>query len=145
MISKKLTRSIAVGAAAVAVAVGGVAIGNAGSSNGGGTATAAQAPASTVTAPPSQPLTPGQPHAASTPSQSGQIPKGWTAGSGTVITGASADKAKAAAVDAGFKGKINRVLKLSDGSYAVHLIGTTGPHHVFVSTAFEVTGYATSG
>jgi hypothetical protein len=145
MFSRKLTRSIAAGAAAVAVAVGGVAIGNSSSSNGAGTATAAQTATPTQTAPPSQPLTPGQPHTPSQPTQSGQIPKGWTAGSGTVITGAAADKAKAAALAAGYNGTVNRVLQLSDGSYAVHFIGTTGPHHVFVSKDFKVTGYATSG
>ena len=146
MFSRKLSRSIAAGAAAVAIAVGGIAIGNSSSSNGAGTATAAQTTATGApTSPPSQPLTPGQPHAPSKPTQSGQIPKGWTAGSGTVITGAAANKAKAAALAAGYKGTVNRVLKLSDGSYAVHFIGTTGPHHVFVSTAFKITGYATSG
>jgi hypothetical protein len=145
MASRKLTRSIAAGAAAVAVAVGGVAIGNAISSNGAGTATAAQTAAPTQAAAPSQAITPGQPHAPSQPTQSGQIPQGWTAGSGTIITGAAADKAKAAALAAGYKGTVNRVLKLSDGSYAVHFIATSGPHHVFVSEHFKVTGSATSG
>jgi hypothetical protein len=139
MFSRKLTRFIAAGAAAVAVAVGGVAIGDASSGNGAGTAAAAQ------TAAPAQAITPGQPHAPSQPSQSGQIPQGWTAGSGTIVTGAAADKAKAAALAAGYKGTVNRVLKLGDGSYAVHFIGTSGPHHVFVSKDFKVTGSATSG
>jgi hypothetical protein len=145
MFSRKLTRSIAAGAAALAVAVGGVAIGNATSSNGAGTATAAQTAAPTQAAAPSEAITPGQPHAPSQPTQSGQIPQGWTAGSGTIVTGAAADKAKAAALAAGYNGTVNRVLQLSDGSYAVHFIGTTGPHHVFVSKDFKVTGYATSG
>ena len=35
---------------------------------------------------------------------------------------------------------VNRVLKLSDGSYAVHMIKIRWPHHVFVSKNFEVTG-----
>jgi hypothetical protein len=34
------------------------------------------------------------------------------------------------------------VLKLSDGSYAVHRIRTPAPHHVFVSKDFKVTGAA---
>jgi hypothetical protein len=35
------------------------------------------------------------------------------------------------------------VLKLSDGSYAVHLFAhPSGPHHVFVSKDFRVTGTA---
>jgi hypothetical protein len=145
MFSRKLTRSIAAGAAAVAVAVGGVAIGNSSSGHGAGSATAAQTAAPTQAAAPSQAITPGQPHAPSKPTRSGQIPKGWTAGSGTLVTGAAADKAKAAALAAGYKGTVNRVLKLSDGSYAVHFFATSGPHHVFVSKDFKVTGSATSG
>ena len=35
---------------------------------------------------------------------------------------------------------VNRVLKLSDGSYAVHMIKISWPHHVFVSKTFKVTG-----
>jgi hypothetical protein len=34
------------------------------------------------------------------------------------------------------------VLKLSDGSYAVHMFATSGPHHVFLSKDFKVTGAA---
>jgi hypothetical protein len=34
----------------------------------------------------------------------------------------------------------NHVLKLSDGSYAVHKIKISWPHHVFVSKNFKVTG-----
>jgi hypothetical protein len=37
-------------------------------------------------------------------------------------------------------GTVNRVLKLSDGSYAVHMIKISRPHHVFVSKNFKVTG-----
>jgi hypothetical protein len=122
MFSRKLTRFVAAGAAAVAVAIGGVAIGNSSSSNGAsGTATAAQAAA------------PGQ------APRSGQVPQNWRPGTGTIITGAAADKAKAAAL-AKYTGTVNRVLKLSDGSYAVHMFATSGPHHVFVSTDFKITG-----
>ena len=81
----------------------------------------------------------------SQPSQAqtvGQIPKDWRPGTGTIITGAAADKAKAAARTKYPAGTVNRVLTLSDGSYAVHLIGTSGPHHVFVSKDFKVTGAA---
>jgi hypothetical protein len=35
------------------------------------------------------------------------------------------------------------VLQLSDGTYAVHYFNTSGPHHVFVSKDFKVTGAAT--
>ena len=72
----------------------------------------------------------------------GQVPQSWRPGTGTKITGAAADKAKAAAVAKYPGGTVNRVLRLSDGSYAVHRIGTPAPHHVFVSRDFKVTGTA---
>jgi hypothetical protein len=50
-------------------------------------------------------------------------------------------KAKAAAL-AKYPGTVNRVPRLNDGSYAVHLLRTSGPHHVFVSKEFKVTGTA---
>jgi hypothetical protein len=37
-------------------------------------------------------------------------------------------------------GTVNRVVRLSDGQYNVHLIGVNWPHHVFVNQAFEVVG-----
>jgi hypothetical protein len=123
MLSPKLTRFVAAGAAAVAIASSGLAIANSSSSTGtSGTATAAQ-----VAAPAQAPA-------------SGQVPQNWRPGAGTLITGATADKAKAAALAAGYQGTVNRVLKLSDGSYAVHMFATSGPHHVFVSKDFKVTG-----
>ena len=124
MFSRKLTKSIAIGTAAIAVAIGAYAIVNPGSSNGAsGSANAA-------------------PFAPSGPNQRavGQIPQGWHSGSGTIITGAAANKAKAVALAAYPGGTVNRVLKLSDGSYAVHMIKVSWPHHVFLSTNFEVTG-----
>jgi hypothetical protein len=124
MFSTKLTTFLAAGAAVVAVAIGGFAIGNSRSDNGAsGTATAAQA-------------APGQ------APQSGQVPQNWRPGTGTIITGAAADKAKAVAIAKYPGGTVNRVLKLSDGSYAVHRIRTPAPHHVFVSKDFKVTGAA---
>lgn len=125
MSSRKLTRSIAAGAAAIAVAIGGYAIANSNSGNGAsGTANAA---------PPAQ---------SAQASPVGQAPQNWRPGTGTIITGAAADKAKAVAVAKYPGGTVNRVLKLSDGSYAVHRIATPAPHHVFVSTDFKVTGTA---
>jgi hypothetical protein len=124
MFSRKLTKSIAIGTAAIAAAIGAYAIVNPGSSNGAsGSANAA-------------------PFAPSGPNQRavGQIPQGWHSGSGTIITGAAANKAKAVALAAYPGGTVNRVLKLSDGSYAVHMIKISWPHHVFLSTNFEVTG-----
>jgi hypothetical protein len=122
---RKLTRSIAIGTAAFAVGVGGYAIVNSRSGNSAsGTANAAT------------------PRAQSEPNQRvvGQVPQGWHSGSGTIITGAAANKAKAVAVAEYPGGIVNRVLKLSDGSYAVHMIKISWPHHVFVSKNFKVTG-----
>ena len=70
----------------------------------------------------------------------GQVPENWRPGTGTIITGEAADKAKAAALVKYPGGTVNRVLKLSDGSYAVHMIKIRWPHHVFVNKNFEVTG-----
>jgi hypothetical protein len=125
MFSPKLTRFVAAGAAAVAIAAGGLAIGNSSSGNGAsGTTNAAQAAAPAQAA------------------QSGQVPQNWSPGTGTIVTGAAADKAKAVAVAKYPGGVVNRVLKLSDGSYAVHRIQTPAPHHVFVSKDFKITGTA---
>jgi hypothetical protein len=70
----------------------------------------------------------------------GQVPENWRPGTGTNITGETSDKAKAAALVKYPGGTVNRVLELSDGSYAVHMIKISWPHHVFVSKNFEVTG-----
>ena len=70
----------------------------------------------------------------------GQAPQNWSPGTGTIITGAAADKATAAAVAEYPEGTVNRVLKFSDGSYAVHRIATPAQHHIFVSKDFKVTG-----
>jgi hypothetical protein len=70
----------------------------------------------------------------------GKVPANWTPGSGTIITGEAAEKATAAALSKYPGGTVNRVLKLSDGSYAVHMIKIRWPHHVFVSKNFEVSG-----
>ena len=70
----------------------------------------------------------------------GRVPENWRPGTGTIITGEAADRANAAALVKYPGGTVNRVLKLSDGSYAVHMIKIRWPHHVFVSKNFEVTG-----
>ena len=155
MFSRKLTRFVAAGAAIVAVAIGGIAIGNSNSSNGAsGTTNVPQAAGPGQGAPRAGAPGQGAPRAGA-PGQggpqagaqdltpvSGQIPKNWRPGDGTIITGAAADKVKAAALATKYPGTVNRVLKLSDGSYVVHLIATSGPHHVFVSKDFKVTGAA---
>jgi hypothetical protein len=125
MFSRKLTTSIAIGTAAIAVAIGAYAIVNSSSSN--GASGTANAPAFAQPGPNNQRVV-------------GQVPPNWHSGSGTIITGAAANKAKAAALAKYPGGTVNRVLKLSDGSYAVHKIKISWPHHVFVSKNFKVTG-----
>jgi hypothetical protein len=142
MFSRKLTRFVVAGAAAVAVAVGSFAIGNSSSGN-GASGTANAAPAVAAGHGPRSGQVPQNGRRGTLPSnatKTGYVPPNWRPGTGTIITGAAADKAKAAALAAKYKGTVNRVLKLSDGSYVVHLIATSGPHHVFVSKTFKVTG-----
>jgi hypothetical protein len=116
MVSNKFTRSIAIGIAAISIAVGSVAFVNTTSTN----------------------VSAGV--AGSNQTVVGQVPQGWQSGSGTIITGAAADHATAVAVAAYPGGTVNRVLQLADSSYAVHQINISWPHHVFVSTDFQVTG-----
>jgi hypothetical protein len=140
MFSRKLTRFVAAGGAAVAVAIGGFAIANSSSnSSASGTATAAQVAGSHPGARSAASGIAPAPHAGAQAqtAKSGQLPPNWRPGTGTIITGAAADKAKAVALSK-YTGTVNRVLQLSDGSYAVHMIGTSGPHHVFVSKDFKV-------
>jgi hypothetical protein len=124
MFSRKLTRPIALGTAAIAVAIGAYEIVNPGSGNG---ASATANAATLAQAGPNQRIV-------------GKVPPNWHSGSGTIITGAAANRAKAVAVAKYPGGTVNRVLKLSDGSYAVHMIKISWPHHVFVSKSFKVTG-----
>ena len=124
---RKLTASIAAGVAAIAVASGGYAIANSGSSSSVHAATVGKV----------IPFQRGQPSAA-TPV--GQVPANFTPGTGTIVTGTAADKAKAAALAAYPGGTVNRVVLLSNGEYNVHLIGVNWPHHVFVSKDYMVVG-----
>jgi hypothetical protein len=130
----KLTTSIAAGTAAVAVAIGGYAIADSGSSSSANAGSSSSANAATGKVIPFQQ---GRPSAAR---KVGQIPASFSAGTGTIITGTAADKAKAAAVAAYPGGTVNRVVLLSDGEYNIHMIGVNWPHHVFVSTNFKVVG-----
>jgi hypothetical protein len=77
--------------------------------------------------------------APSTSKQVGQIPN-YTEGSGTIVSGTTADKATEAALAAYPGGVVDRVVQLSDGEYEVHYIGVNWPHHVFVNQAFNVVG-----
>jgi hypothetical protein len=83
---------------------------------------------------------PFQRAAASTSKQVGQIPASYRQGSGTIVSGATANKATKAALAAYPGGIVDRVVKLSNGEYEVHNIGVNWPHHIFVNTSFKVVG-----
>jgi Domain of unknown function (DUF5666) len=76
----------------------------------------------------------------STSKQAGQIPASYVQGSGAIATGSTADRATEAALAAYPGGIVDRVVKLSNGDFEVHNIGVGWPHHVFVSSTFEVLG-----
>jgi hypothetical protein len=78
--------------------------------------------------------------AASTSKQDGQIPASYSQGSGTIVSGTTANKATTAALAAYPGGLVDRVVKLSTGEYEVHNIGVNWPHHIFVNTSFKVVG-----
>jgi hypothetical protein len=124
---RKLSPSIAASTAAIAVAIGGYAIANLGSVSSANAATVGKC----------IPFHRGQPSPAKVV---GHVPANWRAGTGTIVTGTAAKKAKAAARAAYRCGTINRVVRLSDGEYNVHVIGVNWPHHVFVSKHYKVVG-----
>jgi hypothetical protein len=130
MSSRRLTRAI--GVVATAVAVGGGVYGIVDVTTGGGSGTASAAATASVI-----PFQRGNPSPATVV---GQVPRGWTAGAGTIVTGTAANKAKAAAAAAYPGGIVNRVVLLSNGDYNVHIIGVNWPHHVFVDKNFKVIG-----
>jgi hypothetical protein len=70
----------------------------------------------------------------------GQIPKDYTQGSGTLVSGTKATKATEAALKAYAGGVVDRVVQLSNGDYEVHHIGVNWPHHIFVNKDFKVIG-----
>jgi hypothetical protein len=72
--------------------------------------------------------------------QAGQVPANYSEGSGTIVSGTTANKATEAALAAYPGGVVDRVVKLSNGEYEVHYIGVNWPHHVFVTQAFKVVG-----
>jgi len=72
--------------------------------------------------------------------QVGQIPASYKQGSGTIVSGATANKATKAALAAYPGGIVDRVVKLSNGKYEVHNIGVNWPHHIFVNQSFKVVG-----
>jgi hypothetical protein len=83
---------------------------------------------------------PFQPGAPTTSKQVGQIPANYSQGSGTIVSGTTANKATEAALAAYSGGIVDRVVQLSDGEYEVHYIGVNWPHHIFVNQDFKVVG-----
>ena len=83
---------------------------------------------------------PFQRGAATTSKQVGQIPSSYSQGSGTIVSGTTANKATEAALAAYPGGIVDRVVQLSNGEYEVHYIGVNWPHHIFVNQDFKVVG-----
>jgi hypothetical protein len=73
-------------------------------------------------------------------SRVGHIPANYVEGSGTIVSGTTANKATVAALAAYPEGIIDRVVKLSDGEYEAHNVGVKWPHHIFVNKHFKVVG-----
>jgi hypothetical protein len=72
--------------------------------------------------------------------QVGQIPPNYSQGTGTIVSGTTANKATEAALAAYPGGIVDRVVELSNGEYEVHNIGVNWPHHIFVNQDFKVIG-----
>jgi hypothetical protein len=85
-------------------------------------------------------VVPFQRGAPSTSMQDGQVPATYSQGSGTIVSGTTANKATKAALAVYPGGIVDRVVKLSNGEYEVHNIGVNWPHHIFVNQTFEVVG-----
>jgi hypothetical protein len=83
---------------------------------------------------------PFQPGAPTTSKQVGQIPANYTQGSGTIVSGTTANQATEAALAAYPGGIVDRVVRLSNGEYEAHNIGVNWPHHIFVNQDFKVIG-----
>jgi len=83
---------------------------------------------------------PFQRGAPTTSKQVGQIPPNYSEGSGTIVSGTTANKATEAALAAYPGGVVDRVVKLSNGEYEVHYIGVNWPHHIFVNQDLKAVG-----
>jgi len=70
----------------------------------------------------------------------GEIPTSYKQGTGTILSGTTANKATEAALLAYPGGVVDRVVQLSNGDYEVHNIGADWPHHIFVNSDFKVIG-----
>jgi len=85
-------------------------------------------------------VVPFQQGAPSTSKTVGQIPADYSQGSGTIVSGTTANKATEAALAAYPGGVVDRVVQLGNGDYEVHTIGVNWPHHIFVNQDFQVIG-----
>ncbi|HEY2672366.1 MAG TPA: hypothetical protein VGJ07_18595, partial [Rugosimonospora sp.] len=85
-------------------------------------------------------VVPFQRGAPSTSKQVGQVPANYKEGSGTIVSGTTANKATEAALAAYPGGVVDRVVKQSNGEFEAHYIGVNWPHHIFVNQAFNVVG-----
>jgi hypothetical protein len=85
-------------------------------------------------------VTPFKRGTSETSKQEGQIPSSYKQGTGTIVSGATANKATTAALAAYPGGVVDRVVKLSNSEYEVHNIAVSWPHHIFVNQDFQVVG-----
>ena len=85
-------------------------------------------------------VVPFKPGAPSTAKKVGEIPASYKQGSGTIVSGTTANRATKAALTAYAGGIVDRVVRLSNGEYEVHYIGVNWPHHIFVKKDFKVVG-----
>jgi hypothetical protein len=85
-------------------------------------------------------VVPFQRGAPSTSKQVGKIPSNYSQGSGTIVSGTTANKATKAALAAYPGGIVDRAVTISNGEYEVHYIGVNWPHHIFVNKNFKVIG-----
>jgi hypothetical protein len=83
---------------------------------------------------------PFQRGAPATSKQEGQIPANYSEGSGTIVSGTTANTATKAALAPYPGGVVDRVVQLSNGEFEVHNIGVNWPHHIFVNQDFKVVG-----
>jgi hypothetical protein len=83
---------------------------------------------------------PFQRGAPTTSKKVGRIPANYSEGSGTIVSGTTANKATEAALAAYPGGVVDRVVKLTSGEYEAHYIGVNWPHHIFVNQNFKVVG-----
>jgi hypothetical protein len=130
--NKNATKIAAGAAAVVAIGIGAAAVGSASSSdNRTQNASFGGPPGASGQTPPSM---------NGTQQQGQQAPPGF----GTEATGSDAEKAKNAALKK-YPGTAEKVMKLQDGSYVVHVITDEGELHVAVDADFNVTGTETGG